>query len=128
MKTDFFITYHHNDELAARWIAGVLKDVPFSILMESWDFLPGNQPLEKIEHMTAIAPCALVLFSERFLQRMCTVHDFMTFCLLSPRVISGVISCHKISGEEYPGAFDKHLPKRILHDSYHTDIYAMIKS
>jgi HEAT repeat protein len=68
MKTDFFITYHHNDELAARWIAGVLKDVPFSILMESWDFLPGNQPLEKIEHMTAIARSVLVLLSERFLQ------------------------------------------------------------
>jgi len=45
MKTDFFITYHHSDELAARWIAAVLKDVPFSMLMESWDFLPGQKPL-----------------------------------------------------------------------------------
>ena len=68
MKTDFFITYHHSDELAARWIAAVLKEVPFSMLMESWDFLPGNQPLQKIEHMTAVAPYAMVLLSERFLQ------------------------------------------------------------
>jgi hypothetical protein len=67
MKADFFITYHHNNELAARWIAGVLKEVPFSILMDSWDFLPGNQPLEKIEHMTAISKSVLVLLSERFL-------------------------------------------------------------
>ena len=67
MKADFFITYHHNDELAARWIASVLKEVPFSILMDSWDFLPGNKPLEKIEHTTAVARSVLVLISERFL-------------------------------------------------------------
>jgi len=66
MKTDFFVTYHHGDELAARWIAGVLKDVPFSLFMESWDFLPGQRPVEKIAHITAIAPCALVLLSDRF--------------------------------------------------------------
>ncbi len=66
MKADFFITYHHNDELAARWIAAVLKEVPFSILSDSWDFLPGQNPIEKIEHMTAVARCALVLLSERF--------------------------------------------------------------
>lgn len=68
MKTDFFITYHHSDELAARWIAAVLKEVPFSIFMESWDFLPGQNPKEKIEHMTAFSRSALVLLSDRFLQ------------------------------------------------------------
>ncbi len=68
MKTDFFITYHHSDELAARWIAAVLKDVPFSMFMESWDFLPGQNPVEKIEHMTTISRSALVLLSDRFLQ------------------------------------------------------------
>jgi hypothetical protein len=68
MKADFFITYHHNDELAARWIAGVLKEVPFSILMESWDFLPGKNPIEKIDHMTTVARSVMVLLSGRFLQ------------------------------------------------------------
>ncbi|UCH96381.1 MAG: HEAT repeat domain-containing protein [Candidatus Aminicenantes bacterium] len=70
MKADFFITYHHNDELAARWIAGVLKEVPFSILMDSWDFLPGQNPIEKVEHMTTISNSVLVLISERFIQEV----------------------------------------------------------
>jgi hypothetical protein len=39
------------------------------------------------------------------MQKICTVHDFMTFYLLSPGVISWVISRHKISREEYPAAF-----------------------
>ncbi len=68
MKKNFFITYHHSDELAARWIAAVLKEVPFSMFMESWDFLPGQKPVEKIEHMTAAARSALLLVSDRFLQ------------------------------------------------------------
>ena len=67
MKTNFFITYHHSDELAARWIAAVLKEVPFSMLMESWDFLPGQKLIEKIEHMTTFSRCSLVLLSDRFL-------------------------------------------------------------
>lgn len=68
MKSNIFITYHHGDKLAARWIAGVLKDIPLSLFMESWDFLPGKLPIEKIEHMAAIAPCVLVLLSDRFFQ------------------------------------------------------------
>ena len=78
MKADFFITYHHNDELAARWIAGVLKEIPFSILLDSWDFLPGQNPIEKIEHMTAAAQSALVLLSERFLHEVGDVVSWQT--------------------------------------------------
>jgi HEAT repeat protein/predicted MPP superfamily phosphohydrolase/energy-coupling factor transporter ATP-binding protein EcfA2 len=68
VKTDFFITYHHDDELAARWIADVLLKVPYSLFMESWDFLPGGQPLEKIDYMLVRSCSAAVLVSERWLR------------------------------------------------------------
>jgi HEAT repeat protein/predicted MPP superfamily phosphohydrolase len=68
MKTDFFITYHHDDELAARWIAGILLKVPYSLFMESWDFLPGGTPLEKIDYMLTRSCSAAVLVSERWLR------------------------------------------------------------
>lgn len=68
MKTDFFITYHHDDELAARWIADILLKVPYSLFMESWDFLPGGQPLEKIDYMLSRSCSAVVLVSERWLR------------------------------------------------------------
>jgi hypothetical protein len=85
MKADFFITYHHNDELAARWIAGVLKEVPFSILMDSWDFLPGQNPIEKIEHMNAVTWCMLVLISERFLQEVGDAVSWQAVMMPRPR-------------------------------------------
>jgi len=68
MKKDFFITYHHDDELAARWIADILLKVPFSLFMESWDFLPGAQPLEKIDYMLTRSCSPAVLVSERWLR------------------------------------------------------------
>jgi HEAT repeat protein/predicted MPP superfamily phosphohydrolase len=68
MKTDFYITYHHSDEMAARWIAAELKQAQFSTLSDSWDFLPGQAPLEKIEHMFTVSRNAMVLISDNFLQ------------------------------------------------------------
>jgi predicted MPP superfamily phosphohydrolase len=67
-KTDFFITYHHGDEMAARWIAAVLKQAQFSTLSDSWDFLSGETPLEKIEYMFGVARNVMVLISHTFLQ------------------------------------------------------------
>jgi HEAT repeat protein/predicted phosphodiesterase len=68
MKSDFFITYHHDDELAARWIADIILKVPFSLFMESWDFLPGSQPREKIDYMLSRSRSAVVLVSKRWLR------------------------------------------------------------
>jgi hypothetical protein len=42
MKAVFYITYHHADEMAARWIASELKQGKFSTLSDSWDFLTGQ--------------------------------------------------------------------------------------
>ena len=67
-KTDFFITYHHGDEMAARWIAAVLKQARYSTLSDSWDFLPGEAPIKKIEYMFTAAQNVMVLISGRFLQ------------------------------------------------------------
>jgi len=67
-KTDFFITYHHNDEMAARWIASVLKNERFTTLSDSWDFLPGETPLEKIDYTLSLCRIVVVLISEKFLQ------------------------------------------------------------
>jgi len=48
MKADFFITYHHNDELAARWIADILlKCSPGctgKIFLKDWNGRILNNP------------------------------------------------------------------------------------
>ena len=39
MKADFYITYHHADEMAARWIASELKQGKFSTLSSFHELL-----------------------------------------------------------------------------------------
>jgi hypothetical protein len=78
MKADFFITYHHSDEMAARWIASELKQAQFSTLSDSWDFLPGEAPLKKIEHIFTVSRKAMVLISPHFLQSHGDL--FKSFC------------------------------------------------
>jgi len=70
INTDFYITYHHSDEMAARWIAAELKQARFTTLSDSWDFLRGETPLEKIDSMFGVSRFVMVLISEKFLQAM----------------------------------------------------------
>jgi tetratricopeptide (TPR) repeat protein/predicted MPP superfamily phosphohydrolase len=67
-KSDFFITYHHSDEMAARWIAAVLKQAQFSTLSDSWDFVPGEAPIDKIGYMFTVSRNGMALISGKFLQ------------------------------------------------------------
>ncbi len=94
-KTDFFITYHHGDEMAARWIAAVLKQAQFSTLSDSWDFLPGEAPINKIEYMFTVARDVMVLISGKFLQED-LVKSFCggpggSFLEKSPLVAEGIV-------------------------------------
>jgi len=67
-KVDFYITYHHADEMAARWIASVLKNERFTTLSDSWDFLTGETPPEKLDYALTLCRVVAVLVSEKFLQ------------------------------------------------------------
>jgi hypothetical protein len=77
MKTDFYITYHHSDEMAARWIAAELKQAQFSTLSDSWDFFQGETPLEKIEHTLSVSRSVMVLISRQFLQSQVLNKSFL---------------------------------------------------
>lgn len=39
--TDFFIGYTSTDETWAEWIAWVLEEANFSVVLQKWDFRPG---------------------------------------------------------------------------------------
>jgi predicted NACHT family NTPase len=94
-KTDFFITYHHGDEKKAKWIAAVLKQAQFSTLSDSWDFLSGETPLEKIEYMFGVSRNVMVLISHTFLQSQVLNKSFLgvqgAIFQKSPLVAEGMV-------------------------------------
>ncbi len=42
MKNDFFISYTHADKKWAEWIAWQLEDARYSVMLQSWQFQPGQ--------------------------------------------------------------------------------------
>lgn len=71
---DFFISYNGADEAWAVWIAWQLEAVGYTVVIQAWDFLPGedfvlemNRAMSESRH--TIAVLSQNYFSARFTQR-----------------------------------------------------------
>ena len=62
---DFFISYNHNrsDNRWARWIAWILEDEGYDIILDQWDFLTGDLWLKKMHEAASQSRFTVGLFS-----------------------------------------------------------------
>ncbi len=60
---DFFISYAHEDESWAEWIAWELDRVGYKILMQKWDFNPGSNFVSEMHE--AVKNCRKLLWNQR---------------------------------------------------------------
>lgn len=65
---DFFISYTGKDENKATWIAECLEKNSYSTTIQAWDFMPGDNFVEKIN--TALIECnqLIVVLSNNYLK------------------------------------------------------------
>lgn len=66
-KKDFFISYNHKDEDAARWIAWQLEKEGFTTIIQAWDFLPGNNFVEKMDNALKACKSTIAVLSHNYL-------------------------------------------------------------
>ena len=67
-KKDFFISYNHKDEEAARWIAWHLEKENYTIIIQAWDFLPGNNFVEKMDNALKTCKSTIAVLSNHYIQ------------------------------------------------------------
>lgn len=67
-KKDFFISYNHKDEDPARWIAWQLEKEGFTTIIQAWDFLPGNNFVEKMDNALKTCKSTIAVLSDHYLQ------------------------------------------------------------
>jgi hypothetical protein len=67
-KKDFFISYNHKDEDAARWIAWQLEKEGYTTIIQAWDFLPGNNFVEKMDNALKACKSTIAVLSDHYLQ------------------------------------------------------------
>ena len=73
---DFFISYNGADQRWAEWIAWQLEEAAYSVILQAWDFLPGNNFVVQMDRALTLAPCTIAVLSPH---RLFLVYPIMTF-------------------------------------------------
>ncbi|MFL0364616.1 toll/interleukin-1 receptor domain-containing protein [Pseudobacillus sp. 179-B 2D1 NHS] len=69
---DFFISYNHNDEEYATWIAYLLEEAGYKTFYQAWDFKAGNNFILEMQKGAKFAHHTLALISENYLSSLYT--------------------------------------------------------
>ncbi|WP_063745297.1 toll/interleukin-1 receptor domain-containing protein [Parafrankia sp. EUN1f] len=65
---DFFISYTGADEDWAEWVAWVLEEANYSVVIQKWDFQPGNNFIQKMDEGLQQAARTVVILSARYMK------------------------------------------------------------
>ncbi|MCD7757139.1 MAG: toll/interleukin-1 receptor domain-containing protein, partial [Clostridiales bacterium] len=66
-KRDFFISYNHNDEEWATWIAGTLEEHGYTTTIQAWDFQPGNNFILEMQEAAITCNKTILVLSQNYL-------------------------------------------------------------
>jgi hypothetical protein len=65
---DFFVSYNSADASWAEWIAWILEENHYSVKIQAWDFLPGNNFVLEMDEAAAGCRRTIAVLSDNYLQ------------------------------------------------------------
>ena len=68
MKKDFFVSYTSADKTWAEWIAWQLEGAGYSVVIQAWDFRPGENFVVEMQTAAAEAERTLLVLSDDYLK------------------------------------------------------------
>jgi TIR domain len=63
---DFFVSYAGADQTWAEWIAQTLEDAGYTTVLQAWDFRPGDNFIQRMDHALADADRVLAVLSPAY--------------------------------------------------------------
>jgi hypothetical protein len=66
--TDFFVSYNRADRQWAEWIAWILEEAGYSVLIQAWDFRPGGNFVLNMQRAAAESQKTIAVLSETYLK------------------------------------------------------------
>ena len=66
-RLNFFISYNKADSQWATWIAWQLHEAKYTVQIQSWDFLPGNNFVLEMQRAAEEAERTIIVLSPEFL-------------------------------------------------------------
>jgi len=64
---DFFVSYNSADRPWAEWIAWVLEEAGYTVLIQAWDFRPGRNFVLEMHKAAAETQTTIAVLSENYL-------------------------------------------------------------
>ena len=65
---DFFVSYNSADKTWAAWIAWILEEQGYSVVIQAWDFRPGGNFVLDMQRATAESRRTIMVLSENYLK------------------------------------------------------------
>ncbi|NEO29124.1 MAG: SUMF1/EgtB/PvdO family nonheme iron enzyme [Symploca sp. SIO3C6] len=84
-KRDFFISYNGADKAWAEWIAWILEEAGYSVVIQAWDFRPGDNFVEEIQRAAAESEGTIALLSQNYLDTKYTHSEWQAAFVQDPQ-------------------------------------------
>jgi hypothetical protein len=72
MKKNFFVSYNGHDKQWAEWIAWILEEAGYSVIIQAWDFRPGSNFVLEMQSATVQAEKTIAVLSNNYLNALYT--------------------------------------------------------
>jgi tetratricopeptide (TPR) repeat protein len=69
---NFFVSYNRHDRAFAEWIAWILEDAGYSVVIQAWDFRPGGNFVLDMQKAASEAERTIAVLSNHYLQSLFT--------------------------------------------------------
>ncbi|MEG3437711.1 TIR domain-containing protein [Pannus brasiliensis CCIBt3594] len=82
--TDFFISYNGRDKQWAEWIAWILEEASYSVVIQAWDFRPGSNFVLEMQKATVQAKQTIAVLSDNYLDALYTQPEWAAAFVQDP--------------------------------------------
>lgn len=82
---NFFISFNKADRDWAEWIAWTLEDANYSVVVQTWDFRPGNNFILKMQEAAAETEKTIAVLSEEYLKAEYTQPEWSAALVRDPQ-------------------------------------------
>jgi len=91
LAIDFFISYTRIDRPWAEWIAWQLKDAGYSVVLQAWDFRPGQNFVLKMHKASKDAKRTIAVLSPDYLKSTFTQPEWAAAFRQDPKGEKGIL-------------------------------------
>ena len=86
---DFFVSYNKADKAWAEWIAWVLEENGYTVVIQAWDFRPGGNFILDMQWATVEAERMVMVLSADYLNAFDTQPEWAAFFKQDPTGTTG---------------------------------------